>query len=209
MSVILRPPADDPVGRRLDELTETAADLAGPDHWQTGQTGSAHFTVRALERYRDEVPADDPAVERYRTALEVAAAKVGALRFEITGLTLTPATVMAAARPLDDAAGRFADLFASALGEDAWLERDHFTRDIWYVNLVHFTADIDRPEDLVSWVRSHRATPVGTVELPVAELARFRLRLGARPAMWPTVLGVGGFGGGGGGPAARHPGARE
>lgn len=191
MSAVFRPPPHSRLGQRLDELTAEAAQLAGPDHWQTGQTGSAHFTIRALERYRAQVTASDPAVHRYLTALTTTAAKIGVVRFEVTGLTLTPGTVMACAQPLDDRPERFLDLFAELLGEDAWLERDHYSRrDIWYINLLHFTTTIDQPHALVSWVTARHTQIVGSTDVRYAELIRFRLRDQKRPAMWPEVLGT-------------------
>jgi hypothetical protein len=153
-------------------------------------TRSAHVTIRALERYRERATASDPAVHRYLIGLQATAAKVGPVRFEITGLTLTPGTVMACARPLDDRPERFLDLFADLLGEDAWLERDHYhRRDIWYLNLLHFTTTIKNPEELINWVTQRRTQVVGRIDVTSAELTRFRLRDNVRPAMWPQVLG--------------------
>ena len=188
MSAVFRPPSGSPLERRLDQLTAEAARLAGPSHWQTGQAGSAHFTIRALEGYREQVATTDPAVRRYRAALDAAAARTGPARFEVTGLTLTPGTVMACARPLDDEPDRFLDLFANLLGDDGWLERER--RDIWYLNLLHFTTTIERPANLVDWVTSHRSRTIGQVEIAAAELIRSRLRTGARPAMLPETLGT-------------------
>lgn len=189
VSAVFRPPSASRIERRLDELAAAAARLAGPGHWQTGQAGSAHLTIRALEGYRDQVSTTDPAVRRYQAALDATAARIGPARFEVTGLTLTPGTVMACARPLDDEPDRFLDLFAELLGDDGWLEHGA-RRDIWYLNLLHFTSAIERPADLVDWVAARRSRPVGQVEITAAELIRSRLRPGARPAMWPETLGT-------------------
>lgn len=191
VSAVFRPRPRSVVGQRLDELTAEAARLAGAGHWQTGQAGSAHLTIRALEWYRKHVPASDQAVHRYQAALETTAAKVGPVGFEVTGLTLTPGTVMACAQPLDDRPEQFLDLFAEVLGNDAWLERDHFSRrDIWYINLLHFTTRIEQPDALVDWVAARRTQAVGRIDVTCAELIRFRLRANDRPAMWPEVLGT-------------------
>lgn len=191
VSAVFRPPSSSVIGQRLDELTAEAAQLAGPDHWQTGQSGSAHLTIRALERYREHAPASDPAVHRYLAALQITAAKVGAVRFEVTGLTLTPGTVMACAQPLDDRPEQFLDLFADVLGDNAWLERDHYwRREIWYLNLLHFTTTIEQPAALLDWVTTRRTQAIGRVEAACAELIRFRLRDQGRPVMWPEVLGT-------------------
>ena len=170
----------------LDDLTAEAAELAGPGHWQTGQLGSAHFTVRALEGYRAEVPLDDPAVARYLSAMERAGG--GPFRISVTGLTLTPGSVMASAEPVDQAADEFMDRFAEELGPDGWFERPHGRRDIWYVNLLHFTGDIPEPAKLIDWVTERRAMQPVEVAVESAELVRFRLVGGERPHMRPERL---------------------
>ncbi|ADB35336.1 hypothetical protein Kfla_6334 [Kribbella flavida DSM 17836] len=208
VSTVFRPPLDSPISRRLDELTAEAAEVAGPrtglaptadrqtgsgpaGHWQTGQRGSAHFTIRALEKYRAAVAVNEPVIQRYASALRRTSAQIGALTFELTGLTLTQGTVMACARPLDDQADRFMDLYAEELGADAWYERDHyFRRDIWYVNLLHFTTTIPDPAALIDWVAARRHRTFGQVTVDTAEVVRFRLVDGPRPHMRPEVLAV-------------------
>ncbi|MGZ0150664.1 hypothetical protein ACXJJ3_26640 [Kribbella sp. WER1] len=188
LSVVLRPAE----ARVLDALTQEAAALAGPHHWQTGQLGSAHLTVRALEPRRENIPTDDPAATRYRSALTRAGTHLadagaqhapteGAATFRITGLTLTPGTVMACAEPVGPAAGTFSDRLTTELGADAWYETER--RDIWYLNLLHFTGDITRPAALIDWVAARRATPYGTVAVHTPELVRAELTTGPRPHM--------------------------
>ncbi|GAA0951744.1 hypothetical protein GCM10009554_53710 [Kribbella koreensis] len=194
VSVVLRPPADSPLSRTLDQLTAEAAALAnGPDagadgHWQTGQLGSAHLTVRALELYRPTVDPDEPAIKRYLSAMERAA--TGPARVEVTGLTLTRGTVMACAVPLDDQADLFMDRLKDELGDDAWHELPDGRRDIWYLNLVHFTTGIPDPGRLIDWVRARQDTAFGEVVIDRAELVRFwHAPGGSRPYMRPEVLG--------------------
>lgn len=50
----------------LDQVMEEALPLAGPGHFHTGLAGSSHFTVRALEYYRDDVGPDDAEIVKYR-----------------------------------------------------------------------------------------------------------------------------------------------
>ncbi|MFI5711443.1 hypothetical protein [Kribbella sp. NPDC051620] len=188
VSVVLRPPADSPLSRTLDQLTTEAAALAGGGHWQTGQRGSAHLTVRALEYYRPIVDPDEPAIKRYRSAMERAA--TGPARLEVTGLTLTRGTVMACAVPLDDQADLFMDQLRFELGPDAWHELPDGRRDIWYLNLLHFTTDIPDPAGLIDWVQARRHTSYGQVVIDTAELVRFwHVPGGSRPYMRPEVLG--------------------
>lgn len=189
VSVALRPAAEGDLSRRLDELTREASALAGPGHWHTGRTGAAHLTVRALEWYRAIVDPAEPAIHRYRAAMERAAAGCGPARIEVVGLTLTPGTVMAAAVAVDDQADLFLDRLAEELGEDAWHELPYGRRDIWYINLLHFTTDIPRPEGLIDWVAAHREYLVGGETIPAAELVRFHHAPDPeRPYMRPEIL---------------------
>ncbi|MFI5690678.1 hypothetical protein ACIA58_02470 [Kribbella sp. NPDC051586] len=186
VSVVLRPPLDE-LAHALDALTAEAAALAGPGHWETGQLGSAHLTVRALEPRRDVIPPDDPTLARYRSALHRATvAGDWPARFRITGLTLTPGSVMACAESLDANADVFSDRLATELGPDAWYEPDR--RDIWYLNLLHFTTGIARPTELIDWVAAHRCTPIGTTTIPTAELVRSDHHQSARPHMRPEAV---------------------
>jgi hypothetical protein len=189
VSVVLRPSVDAPLSRHLDALTTEAAELAGPDHWHTGQLGSAHLTVRALETYRAYVDPSEPAIQRYQSALERAAKDTGPARIQVTGLTLTPGSVMASAVPLDPQADLLMDRLATELGPDAWFELPHGRRDIWYLNLVHFTGDIPNPERLIDWVAARRSTYLGEATISTAELVRFHhAPTPPRPYMRPEVL---------------------
>ena len=95
---------DCPLARALDTLTAEAAALAGPGHWETGQLGSAHFTVRALEPRREVIPPDDAVLARYYSALRRATlGTTWPLPFRITGLTLTPGSPSRARCPATSA----------------------------------------------------------------------------------------------------------
>lgn len=184
VSVVLTP--EDSLAGRLHALTLEAAALAGPGHWHTGTTGSAHFTVRALEGYRSAAQADDAAVVRYARAMERAAARCGPVAVEVTGLTLTPATVMASAQTRDG--WDLMEVLAEELGEDALFEAG-FDRNIWYLNLLHFTGDVPAPEALVDWVATRRDLGLGRTTCDTAYLVRFALEAGpAMALMRPTVL---------------------
>jgi len=60
VAVVLRP--DQMVARRLEQSMVDAEVYAGPGHFRTGAADSVHFTVRALELYRESV--DDRAIRR-------------------------------------------------------------------------------------------------------------------------------------------------
>jgi hypothetical protein len=171
VSVVLG--VDPSLADRLDVLTRQAVEMAGGSHWPTGSTVSAHFTVRSLEAHRTPIAPDDAAIARYGIALRKAAGTIsGPIRFAITGLTLTPTSVMACALPLDSAADDLAAALAGALGEDGWHEAS-FNRDIWYVNLVHFVGPIPDPVALVDWVSQRRQLDVGVTTAPTVELMRW------------------------------------
>jgi hypothetical protein len=173
----------------LEQLMDELVQMAGARHFHTALAGSAHFTVRALEYYRESIPPGDPLVQRYRSALDAAACRCAPIAFRVTGLTLTPAGVMACARPTDGAAAQFQQALATVLGADGWREAD-FRRDIWYSMLLHFADDISDAPRLVDWVAQRRNLDVGLADCDTAHLVRFRYAArGGRALMRPEVLG--------------------
>lgn len=181
-------PPDVAAAGRVDRLAREALALAGPGHFGTGLTGSAHFTVRALEPFRAHVPEDDPAVRCYRAALTRVAARCVPVELRLVGVTLTPISVMLAAEPVDPAADHLARALREELGPDSAHE-DGFVRDIWYATLVHLADNVAEPEALVRWVRERRELDVGTTRAERAELVRFRFTRSPLPArMQPEVL---------------------
>jgi hypothetical protein len=189
VSVVLRPPDDSELSRRLDALTSEAAVLAGPGHWLTGRAGSAHLTVRALETYRQVVDPSAPVIQRYRAALRAAADRTGPALIQVTGLTLTAGSVMACAFPLDAQADLLMDRFAEELGPDGLFEHPHGRRDIWYLNLVHFTSHIPSPQRLIDWVAERRRLDVGRTTITTTELVRFHYSPDiSGPFMRPQLL---------------------
>lgn len=165
------------LGDRLAALTAELVELAGPGHFHTGSAGSAHLTVRALERYRAVVPDDDPAVARYSRALRRAAVRSEHFALSLVGLSVTPlavvARVEAGAREVTELSARYAD----ELGPDAWLERDHVARTFRHVTLLHFGADLARPRALLDWIADRRALDLGATTVTEVELVRARHRL--------------------------------
>lgn len=147
----------DPVaGGLLDRWASQAGALAGEKHWRTGATGAAHVTVRALQQHRAGVDARDPFAARCAGAVVRAATGAGPVVFEVRGLAISPACVLACLYPVDDAAGRLAGAVRRELGpDDGWLE-ESYTRTIWYSSLLHFTGGIDDAQGLAQWVRTRR-----------------------------------------------------
>jgi hypothetical protein len=171
LSALLRP--DPASAATLDRLAHEAAATAGGDQWVTGAAVSSHLTVRSLEPWRDSIAEDDPLVRRYAEALAVAVDGIGPLTFIIVGLTLTPGSVMACAVPSDGRADRLAGAYGTALGADGWHENE-FTRELWYLNLVHFADTIDAPDRIIDWVAARREREIATVTVDGVQLARWR-----------------------------------
>lgn len=176
VSVVLRP--DHASAERLELTMCEVDDLVGAGHFRTGIADSVHFTVRALEPYREAVGKDDEAVKRYARAMSRAARTVETIELDLFGLTLTRGSVMACAYPVDDNADRFMNLLKDKLADGAWFEAG-FRRDIWYANILHFAADIARPAELVDWVAQRRDLDLGRTVMGTAELVRFRYEDGA------------------------------
>jgi hypothetical protein len=173
VSVVLRP---DPVMAELLERTMIQAEAyAGAGHFRTGTADSVHFTVRALERYRQTV--DEQAVGRYAGAMRRAVRDVGPIALDLVGLTLAPGSVMVCAQPVDDHADRLMQRLGEELGDDTWREAG-FARDIWYASILHFAADITRPDELVEWVAQRRDRDLGRAVTDTAELVRFHYEAG-------------------------------
>lgn len=182
VSVLLMPSR--PVAARLDEITRELTEIAGPRHFLTGTQDYVHFTVRALERYRAAIAPDDPFVRRCATAMAAAARRCLPVRLRVTGLTLTAGTVMACAEPLDGEAWHFMSVLGEELAEDGWFEAG-FRRDIWYLNLLHFAADLADPVALVEYVAARRAFDLGECVTDWSYLVRFEHvpNTGMRPVL--------------------------
>ncbi|MFC7622510.1 2'-5' RNA ligase family protein [Microlunatus sp. GCM10028923] len=168
---------DGELGDRLASLTAELVDLAGPGHFHTGAAGSAHLTVRALERFRAVVPGDDPAVARYAEALRRTAGRSAAFAVSLTGLTVTPLAVVARVDVGAAAVTELSARYADELGPDDWLERDHVVRAFRHVTLLHFGADLARPRELLDWVADRRDLAIGSTAVTAVELTRARRRL--------------------------------
>lgn len=186
MSVMLQPDPTSSLSVELERLMAEALKFAGQAHWRTGRPGTAHLTVRALERRRENVAADDPAVQRYAATMRRAAASCRPVSFRVQGLTVTSGTVMAVAMPTDGEADRFLERFDYELGGDGWLEASIGLRDIWYLNVLHFAGAIIDPDGLLEWVDAHREARIGALTVDQCRLIRWDYevvdgRYGLRP----------------------------
>jgi hypothetical protein len=109
---------------------------------------------------------------------------IGPIRFDVTGLTLTPMSVMACAVPADKAANDLASALCAALSADGWHEAV-FKPDIWYFNLMYFTGSVRDGEDLIEWVAARRETHVARVLVTGIQVTRWRH---TDTGMTPVVL---------------------
>ena len=194
VSVTLQPDPRSSVSARLHQLTDEVVGLAGAQHWRTGRVGTAHLTVRALERRREGVGADDPAVQRYAAAMRRAAAGCGPLPFAVEGLVATPGTVMATAVPMDGRPDRLLRRLGVELADDGWLEASIGVRDIWYLNLLHFAGPVDDPEGLLHWVDARQTTRIGTLTIDECRLIRWDYKtVDGRFDLFPVTLAAASF----------------
>lgn len=158
--------------RALRPLTDAARDLVGPDHFLTGRPQAAHITLRALEPRCDATRPDDPFVRRCAAALERAVRHTPPPTFTLTGVTLTPISVMVQLESVDG--WSLMQAVEDELGDDASYERDlGMTRDVFYTNVIHFADDIADPDGLLSWVQAHRTVEPVTITPRTASLVAF------------------------------------
>jgi hypothetical protein len=157
----------------IEAIAEAAAAVAGGG-WLAGAARSSHLTFRAgLERYRAHVPGNDPLVARYAAALHQAARGSGTIRFAVTGLTLTPVSVMACAVPADAAADNLAEAFRATLAAGG-LPAAGATPAIWYLNLVYYTGPVRDAGTLIDWVAARRHAMVTDILVTDIQIMRWR-----------------------------------
>lgn len=186
IGAVLRP---DPVAAQaIEQVAVTVAGAVGDSHWLAGAARSSHLTLRAgLEPFRSSVPAGDPLVARYATALRTAVNGTGPLRFTVTGLTLTPISVMACAVPADTAADDLARAFSRALLAEGCGPVGR-PPDIWYLNLVYFTGLVRDARALTELIASLREAHVTDLQVADIQLVRwYHTHTGMAPAVLASV----------------------
>lgn len=179
----LRP--DPQAARAIEQAARAAAAVVGANHWLAGAARSSHLTLRRnLEPCRRQVPLADPLAVRYAAALHSAAKATGPVRFTLTGLILTPISVMATAVPADGAADDLAVAFDIALRAEGCHDSGAVP-DLWYVNLAYFTGPVRDAEELIAWVEARRATHVVDVLVTDLQIVRWQH---TRTGMVPIAL---------------------
>lgn len=183
---------DEPVRAFLAALMNEARVHAGPGHFETGSEEASHFTVRALEPYREAASPVDAITAQWVAALQAVARETPPVRLRLTGVTLSTSGVMAQAEPVDDAPWELMRRLRAALGPLAWFEDQWQERDIWYASILHFAAPVLDAPGLIGWARERRESPALDIVLDTLSLIRSRYREdGARRLMamepWHTV----------------------
>lgn len=180
---VLRP--DPRAAQAIEQVAGAAAAVVGANHWLAGAARSSHLSLRRhLEPRRRPIPAGDPLVARYAAALRAAAKSAGPVRFAVTGLILTPVSVMARAIPADDAADDLAAVFDAALRAEGCHEAG-CTPVLWYVNLVYFTGPPRAADDLAAWTQTRQQMKVTDVRVTQMQIVRWQY---TTTGMMPVTL---------------------
>jgi len=183
MGAVLRP--DSQAALPIEQVARAAAAVVGANHWLAGAARSSHLTLRRrLEPCRRQVLPADPLVVRYAAALRSAAEATGPVRFTLTGLILTPISVMAAAVPADAAADDLAAAFGIALHAGGCRDAGAMP-GLWYVNLAYFTGPVRDAEELIGWVEARRVMHVADVRVAGLQIVRWQY---TATGMVPIVL---------------------
>lgn len=179
----LRP--DPRAAQAIEQAARAAAAVVGANHWLTGAARSAHLSLRRhLEQRRRPIPAGDRLVARYAAALRATAKSADPVRFVITGLILTPVSVMARAIPADAAADDLAAIFDTALHAEGCPETGT-TPVLWYVNLVYFTGPVHAAHELAAWTEARRQMKVIDVRVTEMQIVRWQY---TATGMMPVAL---------------------
>lgn len=180
VGAVLRP--DLPAAQAIEQVARAAAAVVGANHWLAGAARSSHLSLRRrLEQRRRPISAGDRLVARYAAALRAAAKSTGPVRFAITGLILTPVSVMACATPADAAADDLAATFEAAEGcYEAGL-----MPVLWYVNLVYFTGPVRAADELAAWTEAREQVKVTDVQVTEMQIVRWQY---TTAGMMPVVL---------------------
>ena len=172
VGAVLRP--DSQAARAIEQVARAAAAAVGANHWLAGAARNSHLSLRRhLEPCRRQVTPADPFVVRYAAALRSAAKAAGQVRFTVTGLIVTPVSVMAAAVPVGTAASDLAAAFDTALRAQGCSDAGA-KPSLWYVNLAYFTGPVRDSEELIGWVEARRAMHVADVRVTRLQIVRWQ-----------------------------------
>ena len=166
---------DEPARDALSGVMHEALVFTGPGHFETGRSDASHFTVRALEPYRDAASPKDPITDAWVASLEAVSRESPPIRLRLTGVTLSISGVMVQAEPIGDEPWELMRRLRAGLGPLAWFE-DRWQRDIWYASVLHFAAPVRDAAGLIDWAKARRSSLAHDVVLDALTLTRFRYR---------------------------------
>ncbi|HCT81199.1 MAG TPA: hypothetical protein DGT23_32450 [Micromonosporaceae bacterium] len=164
ISMLLRP--DHTMLATLTEFAADAAAVAGQGHWAHGPE-LLHVSLRALAPYRLE-----PETAGYGEALAEAAAGLAPITATVKTVSPHPLGIGVHVHPHDDTLDRLYGRLGPALHKRGLEDFEYWTREMWYINAVHFAADVN-VEALVNWCDERRDTEFGTMTLSAVELVRY------------------------------------
>jgi hypothetical protein len=179
ISAIMRPGTQ--LLPELSKLAAEAAAVAGPGHVVHGET-SLHSTLRAFEKHSTRELSGDPLIAQYRVALDDACAGVAPIDLELRGVIPHGGGVMLMGHCEPDTLPRLSSRLAALLTARGICDVENGVRDLWYIGLLHFFAEVPEPDALLGWGDRQRDRFVGTVRYRDVELIRWCYSAGTMTA---------------------------
>lgn len=172
VTMLLRP---DPA--MLDTLTAFAqqiAAVAGPGQWAHGPD-LLHVSLRSLAQYQEDIAATDPQIAAYAAALNEAADDTPPILASVRTVNPHPHGIGVHVHPHGPALDQLYQRLNKTLHARGLGEYEYWTRDMWYINIVHFAGPVE-VDALLAWSDPHRDLEFGTTTLDAAELVRYRYK---------------------------------
>ncbi len=161
----------------LERITQQLAQFSGPEQFFY-TPATVHTTVSALEFYRAPITPDDERVQRYCTILQRIARQCAPFEIRYQGLTATPIGVLAQGWPLDDGLQSLRHSLREQLRAHALLTgpEQEEPRQIAHASLIVFSAPLQQPTELATFIEQNRTTYLGTTTINRLELVRYERR---------------------------------
>lgn len=171
VSAILRPRGD--VVERLRSVAASIAHMIGPGHWVHGKE-SLHTTLRSFEPYSTRDMDDDLRVGAYADAVAEACDGFAPVSLTLQGVAPHSGGIMMVGKEEPQGLPLLQQRLAAALqARDVVDDEADFTRDLWYVQLVHFAGPVHDPTALVKWGDERREEVFGTCIYNEVEIVRW------------------------------------
>jgi hypothetical protein len=174
VSLILQP-AEEIATALLAEVMRLRAYL-GSNHIFYG-ADNLHTTVRTIEGYRDQVPADDASIATYVELAQQLGQRFLPFTIDYCGLTANAGSILAQGWPHDANIQTFRRAMHESLAERGLVRPGpelRGPRRAAHATLLLFSGPIDRPEALVRYVEASRDKHVGTSTVDALQVVRYR-----------------------------------